>query len=598
MFTLRNVCIFFLTFLSFCAFSQQDCYPSCKVSIEDILKMRCPADNDIMGVNQDILYVESIDYNTHNVVIGNKCGSEAAEMMKRFKSEDVSRFWELKNRYCTAYLGWRVKEGHSCEHGGPMCCPWEQKKDNNSPWEQINPQPLIDKLNTEERKVYNERFQKIKASIDNCVSKTRKSAAENFNNVFNEARGYIAKGMSMKPSGESSSTLDDAISKGNRDLGRLKDSYQQELDKGGGANSEKLANLIAEAQSISSKIKELIQKQEQANKSKKLQEYANNNTQAFGNAESSGHNTNNRYNNYNSNQGIYTQQNRTNTANPSIKPFYTAADTRRQQSDEAYRQFLERQQLYEQERLSRQTMYDENLKVWTESLQQIGGLALTLLNNREDRLMNERMAVRQERAEQEEIERQERLEQERLNAIIRQEGAEELERVKTAQEEVRNKEKKNEKIREEQEKVIEEQKSAELARTDSTKAAQIDLATKRKNYITTLNTGKYPTVLTTKGMGDTVFVYFITWDTIDHENFHVKISTPVAIKKMSDKTWPIASNTYLRFEKHFPALNTKMISFFESEEDCLKDEYEKKGALEELHATINTIEITEAYYKY
>ncbi|MFM7671943.1 MAG: cell envelope integrity protein TolA [Bacteroidota bacterium] len=132
----------------------QDCSALCNASFQTVFSLRCPA----------------------SVTTDANCSAEIQKMLESFKQEDMGRADFLVREYCSASLGWRIKAGRYCEHGGPPpCCVAK-----DLPWERVSPQATMSAYRAEQKKIYDQRQKEL--------DRLAKSCAQDQQNLANQAK--------------------------------------------------------------------------------------------------------------------------------------------------------------------------------------------------------------------------------------------------------------------------------------------------------------------------------------------------------------------------------------------------------------------------
>lgn len=144
--TLLLISPFLLAFLG--VFDQvkgqvQDCSALCNASFNTVFALRCPA---AVSTNEN-------------------CSAEIQKLIEDFKKEDQKRSDFLIREYCSASLGWRIKKGQNCYHGGPPpCCVAK-----DLPWERVSPQTTMSAYRAEQKKIYDQRQQQLDRLAKSCA---------------------------------------------------------------------------------------------------------------------------------------------------------------------------------------------------------------------------------------------------------------------------------------------------------------------------------------------------------------------------------------------------------------------------------------------
>ncbi|PZF72603.1 hypothetical protein DN068_12110 [Taibaiella soli] len=90
----------------------------------------------------------------------------------------------------------------------------------------------------------------------------------------------------------------------------------------------------------------------------------------------------------------------------------------------------------------------------------------------------------------------------------------------------------------------------------------------------------------------TIYIYALGWDEISFSNFTVAVSEPLAVKQLSDGTWPLVSNLTEHYGKQLHFKTVKFLGYFEQTTICEAQQAEIVDQLKELGATIRILTLS------
>ena len=145
----KSSVIIFSLILSFSfqsLYSQEalNCYPNCDVTYGQVRSLRIP----------------------NTVTSSNNCLVIMQKQIAEWEADDSKVANKLRNEYCSAQLGWQLKPGKDCQHGGPPpCCP---KVGNECPWINVGPQNALRQLFASWSEIYSRRKKVIDRLAKDC----------------------------------------------------------------------------------------------------------------------------------------------------------------------------------------------------------------------------------------------------------------------------------------------------------------------------------------------------------------------------------------------------------------------------------------------